>query len=337
MTRTYNPILERTEVGRSWFRSTSPAPELGTAHVLIRASAEPIVVWHGRPGPTGRLGDHRRYIIDVANHGISFTVKAASAEAVFSFSVQVELACRVLNPLTIARDNIQDLTAALLPSLAREIRDTAARFEVLRPTDAARAIELRLSSAHPSQDVELGGYSVTVEPVNTQGVVEAKQELGVQKLRRTEMRDVSHGGPEEQFAQLLATNNGDVREVLAFLSNERNAEAQNMLKGLQIAMGGNLEDMDVAEVHRTAFGNLFGGKHSGFGGQRESMRERVERRNKAAAIESGSVVEVSDATVSKEARAAEKPVSAAPAKAPSEKPAGESASDSNGAAPSGDV
>jgi hypothetical protein len=328
MNRTYNPILERTDVAKRWLRSTPPAPELGTAHVLVRSAAEPIVVWHGQPAPAARLGDHRRYVIDVANHGISFTVKAASAEAVFPFAVRVELACRVLNPFTIARDNIQDMTAALFPSLAREVRDTAARFDVLRPTDAARAIELRLSSAHPSPDVELGGYSVTVEPVNTQGVVEAKQELGVQELRRKEMRDVSHGSPEEQIAQLLATNNGDVREVLEYLSSERNTEAEIKLKALQIAMGGNLEDMDVAEVHRTAFGNLFGGgKHNGFGGKRESMREKVERRNKAA-IESRPVV--AEAPASAPAEAAEKP-SAEPAKAPAEKPPAES-----GAAPSGD-
>jgi hypothetical protein len=326
--KTYNPILDRTDVSRRWFRSPLPAPELGTAHVLVRSAAEPIVVWHGQPAPAGRLGDYRRYVIDVANHGISFTVKAASAEAVFPFAVRVELACRVLNPFTIARDNIQDMTAALFPSLAREVRDTAARFDVLRPTDAARAIELRLSSAHPSPDVELGGYSVTVEPVNTQGVVEAKQELGVQELRRKEMRDVSHGSPEEQIAQLLATNNGDVREVLEYLSSERNTEAEIKLKALQIAMGGNLEDMDVAEVHRTAFGNLFGGgKHNGFGGKRESMREKVERRNKAA-IESRPVV--AEAPASAPAEAAEKP-SAEPAKAPAEKPPAES-----GAAPSGD-
>jgi hypothetical protein len=333
MNQTYNPILERTDVSRRWFRSPSAAPELGTAHVLVRGSAEPIVVWHGQPEPAGRLGDHRRYVIDVANHGISFTVKAASAEAVFPFAVRVELACRVLNPFTIARDNIQDMTAALFPSLAREVRDTAARFDVLRPTDAARAIELRLSSAHPSPDVELGGYSVTVEPLNTQGVVEAKQELGVQELRRKEMRDVSHGSPEEQIAQLLATNNGDVREVLEYLSSERNTEAEIKLKALQIAMGGNLEDMDVAEVHRTAFGNLFGGgKHNGFGSKRESMRERVERRNKAA-IEGRPVVSgASESTTGQAAEAAEKPASE-----PEPASSADAGNGSNDTAPSGDA
>ncbi len=290
MTRTYNPILERTEVARRWLGSSAVAPELGTAHVLVRKTAEPIVLWHGQPMPASKLGDHRRYVIDVANHGLSFTVQVASSEAVFPFAVHIELACRVLDPLTIARDNIQDMTAALRPSLVREIRETASRFDVLRPTEAARAIEVRLSSAHPSPDVELGGYSVAVEPMNTQGVVEAKQELGVQELRRRELAGVSHGSQEERFAQLLATNNGDVRELLAYLSSERNTEAEIKLKALQIAMGGNLEDVDVADVHRNAFGNLFGGKDNGSGDQRETMRERVERRNKAA-LESGRVVD----------------------------------------------
>jgi hypothetical protein len=326
MTRTYNPILDRTDVARRWFGSSVSAPELGTAHVLVRKTAEPIVLWHGQPVPTGKPGEYRRYVIDVAKHGISFDVKAASAEAVFPFAVTVELACRVLNPLTIACDNIQDMTAALMPSLVREIRDTAARFDMLRPTEAARAIEARLSSAHPSRDVELGGYSITVEPMNTQGVVAAKQELGVQELRRKEMREVSHGSPEERIAQLLATNNGDVREVLEYLANERDTEAEIKLKALQIAMGGNMEDMDVADVHRNAFGNLFGGNGNGSGGKRESMRERVERRNNAA-LESGRVVEGSVPA----AATAEKADSAAK---PAEKPvSGNSENGGNGAAP----
>jgi len=320
MIRTYNPILDRTEVARRWFGSPVPAPELGTAHVLVRNTAEPIVVWHGQPMPTGKLGDYRQYVIDIANHSLAFDVKAASADAVFPFAVTVELACRVLNPLTIARDNIQDMTVALMPWLVREIRDTAARFEMLRPTEAARAIEARLSSAHPSQDVALGGYSVTVEPMDTQGVVAAKRELGVQELRREGMKAVSHGNLEERIAQLLATNGGDVREVLAYLTNERDTEAEIKLKALQIAMGGNLEDMDVADVHRNAFGNLFG-NGNGSGGQRESMRERVERKNKAA-IESGRVVEGSVSAAATADKAEAKPA---------EKPA--SGSSENGAAP----
>jgi hypothetical protein len=289
MTLTYNPILDRTDVPQGWFRSSVPAPELGTALVLVSKGAESIVVWYGQPVPKVRLGEHRRYVIDVANRRLSFVMRAASREAVFPFAVTVELACRVLNPFTIARDNIQDMTAALMPSLGREIRDMAARFEILQPTEAARAIEQRLSSAHPSPDVELSGYSVTVEPVDTQGMVVAKQELGVQELRRKEMSDVADS-VKEQLAQLLATNNGDVREVLAYLTNERNTEAEIKLKALQIAMGGNMDDVDVADVHRNAFGNIFGGNDHGSGGRRESMRERIERRNQAA-LESGRVVE----------------------------------------------
>jgi hypothetical protein len=325
--QTYNPIVERTDVAKRWFGSSVPAPELGTAHVLVRKTAEPIVVWHGHPVPSGKLGEYRRYVVDVANHGISFIAKAASAEAVFPFAVTVKLVCRVLNPVTIVRDNILDMTAALRPSLEREVRDTAARFEVLQPTDAARAIEARLSSAHPSPDVELSGYSVTVVPLDTQGVVAAKQELAVQAVRREGMQAVSHGSLEERIAQLLATNNGDVREVLAYLSNERNTEAEIKLKALQIAMGGNMEDVDVADVHRNAFGNLFGGSDIGAGGKRETMRERVERKNKAA-IESGRVVQGDASPVA----AAEKPEADPPAK-PAGKPAAKPENGSDSAAP----
>jgi hypothetical protein len=309
MTRTYNPILEREDVPRRWFRSSMPGPELGTAMVLVRTAAEPIVIWHGQHMPTTRIGEHRRYVIDVANHGISFEERAASANPVFPFAVTVELACRVLSPYTIARDNIRDITAALQPSLAREVRDTAARFEVLQPTEAARAIEKRLSSARPSPDVELTSYSVRVEPVNTQGYVEAKQELDVQQLWRTELKDVAEGSPEQQVLQLLAINNGDIREVLNYIANDREHDDAVKLQALQIAMGGKMEDMDVADVQRNAFGSIFGGNGNGDGGRRESLRQKLERRNKGA-IEGVQVVDGgTPGTAGNAAKPAERPAS----------------------------
>ena len=287
-TRTYNPSLDRTDVARRWFGSSVTAPELGRAHVLVRPAAEPVVVWHGQPLPSARIGEHRRYVIDVAKHGIAFEVEAASAEAVFPFAVTVELTCRVLDPYAIAHDNIQDMTAALKPWLVREVRDTAARFDKLRPTEAARAIEARLGSAHPSREVELTGYSVAVTPLNTQGVVAAKQEMTVQGMWREEMREVSHGGLEERLGQLLATNNGDVRAALEYLANQRDTEAQFVLKALQIAKGGDMEDVDLADLHRLALGKFISGNGDDAGGKQETMRERLERRNK---MEGGRVVE----------------------------------------------
>jgi hypothetical protein len=116
---------------------------------------------------------------------------------------------------------------------------------------------------------------------------------------------------EDRIAQVLATNNGDVREVLSYLSNERNTEAEIKLKALQIAMGGNLEDMDVAAVHRNAFGNLFGGNGNGAGGEQGTMRERLERRTKAA-LEGGHVVESNAPAAEKVAESGSPEKSAAP-------------------------
>jgi hypothetical protein len=310
MNRTYNPILNRVDVPKRWFGSSMTPPELGTAVVLVPKAGEPVVVWHGQRPPSTKLGEHRRYVVDIANRGISFDLKAASANPVFPFAITVELACRVINPFTIARDDIRDMTAALVPSLAREVRGTAALFDVLRPTDAARAIELRLGSAQPSGDVELTGYSVTATPENTQGYVEAKQELGVQQLRRDGMKEVAQGSPEAQIAQLLATNHGDIREVLDYITNERNHDDTVKLKALEIAMGGGLEDMDAADVQRNALTNIFGG--NGNGGRRESMRERLERKNKGS-IEGAKVVDVSTPSAEK--------ADSAPAASPAEKSA----------------
>jgi hypothetical protein len=290
MTQTYNPIIERTELSR--FRFTTPVrtPGLGTALVLERASGSPLVVWHGERVPDARTGNYRKVcLVDVATRGLSFLVNAASADAAFPFTITVRFACRVIDPVAIARDDVQDVTAALAPSLSAIVREVAARFDALHPTRAESAIAQRLNSAHPSATVELSGYTVSVSAVDTEEFVTTQRKIRVQKMNYDAMRPIAGGSREDMLAHLMALDDGSPMSLLDRESREREAETKAKLDALRILMGEEREGFDAAEVRKQVLGEFFPGETPSIP-RRGSLRERLSATSRGALTE-GPVVE----------------------------------------------
>lgn len=290
MTQTYNPIIERTELSR--FRFTSPlrTPALGTALVLERGAGKPLVVWHGERVPDARTGNYRKVcLVDVATRGLSFTVNAASADAAFPFTVTVRFACRVTDPIAIARDGVQDMTAALAPSLSAVVRDVAAGFDALHPTPAESAITRKLNSAHPSDTIELSGYTVSVSVVDAEEFVTTQRKIRVQKMNFDAMRPIAGGSREDMLAHLMSLEDGSPMSLLDRERRDREMETQAKLDALRILMGEEREGFDAAEVRKQVLGEFFPGETPSIP-RRGSVRERLGA-GSAGALPEGPVVE----------------------------------------------
>lgn len=292
MSQTYDPIVERTELRRLRIGSPLRAPELGTAIVLERAAGAPVVIGHGHRVPDARTGNYRRmYLIDVATRGLSFTLNAPSADAAFPFTVTVRFACRVIDPVAVARDGIRDMTAALLPSLSSVVRETAAMFDALQPTAAERAIADRLNSAYPPRTVELGSYAVSVTAVDAEEFVTEQRKIRVHKMKYEAMKPIANGSREDMLAHVMSI---DDRNPMAMLDRERadrEAETRAQLDALRILMNKDgMEDFDAAEVRKQALSEFFPGEGPAGIGKRGSVRERLARRS-SGAIEEGKVLE----------------------------------------------
>ncbi|WP_410564503.1 hypothetical protein [Amycolatopsis sp. cmx-4-61] len=290
MTQTYDPIIERTELPR--FRLTAPlrAPGLGTALVLERAAGDPLVVRHGERVPDPRMGHYRRVsLVDVATRGLSFTVNAASADAAFPFTVTVRFACRVTDPVTIARDGVRDMTAALAPSLSAIVREVAAEFDALHPTPAENAITRRLHSAHPMTAIELGGYTVSVSVVDTEEFVTTQRRIRVQKMNYEAMRPIAGGTREDMLAHLMSLDGGNPMSLLDRERQEREADTKAKLDALRILMGEEREGFDAAEVRKQVLEEFFPGETPSIS-RRGSIRERLGTTSRGALPE-GPVVE----------------------------------------------
>ncbi|MDS0133229.1 MULTISPECIES: hypothetical protein [unclassified Amycolatopsis] len=286
MTQTYNPIIQRTELPR--FRITAPlrAPDLGTALVLERATGDPLVVRHGERVPDARTGNYRRVcLVDVATRGLSFTVNAASADAAFPFTVTVRFACRVTDPVTIARDDVRDMTAALAPSLSAIVREVAAEFDALQPTAAETAITRRLHSAHPMTTIELSGYTVSVSVVDTEEFVTTQRKLRVQKMTYDAMRPIAGGSREDMLAHLMSLDGGSPMSLLDRERKDREADTKAKLDALRILMGEEREGFDAAEVRKQVLEEFFPGETPSLP-RRGTIRERLSTASRGALPES---------------------------------------------------
>lgn len=290
MNQTYNPIIQRLELRRLRLGSPLRAPELGTAMVLERAEGKPLVIDHGKRVPDARLGNYRRmYLIDVANRGLAFTIPTASSDPAFPFNVTVRFACRITDPVAVARDDITDMTAALLPSLSSVIRETAASFDVLYPAAAENAISFRLNSAHASPIVQLGSYSVSVTMVDAEDFVTEQRKIRVRKLTYDSMRPIAGGSREDMLAHVMSIDDGDPMALLDRERAERAAETQTKIEVLRALTGSDMEDFSASEVRDQVLGEFFDRSKS-VPGKRNKLRDGLESRAKAA-IEEAKVVE----------------------------------------------
>jgi hypothetical protein len=291
MNQTYDPILAVVQPRRLRVGSPLRGPSIGTALVLERASGGPIVVWPSQRVPDARTGNYRCiHHVDVANRGLELAVTVPSSDPAFPFSVTLRFSCRITDPVSIVQDNIRDMTAALTPSLAAIVRETAAGFDVMHPSAAEAEIARRLTTAHPTSTVELTGFSASVEMVDTEEIVTERRKNRVGEQNRTAMRPIAHGSREEMLAHIMAMTGGNPMPLLDREDEKANAETRAKLSALNILMGeGNkMEEFNTSEISKHALSEFYGDKDV-FPARRRGVRERIGRSR--GALEGGPVVE----------------------------------------------
>jgi hypothetical protein len=279
MTQTYDPILEVEQLRRLRIGSPLRGPSIGTVLVLERAVGAPVVVWPGERVPDARTGNYRRlHRVDVANRGLAFTATLPSADPAFPFIVTVRFSCRITDPLPIVQDNVRDMTAALMPSLAAIAREAVAGFDAMHPSGAEAEIARRLNSAHSSAAVELTGFSADVTMVDAEEIVTARRKIRVEEMRRAAMRPVAAGSREEMLAHVMALTDGNPMALLDREGEKAEAETRAKLDALRILMGAGdkMEEFNASEIRREALGEFFGNKD--VIPLRSSVRDRIARK-----------------------------------------------------------
>jgi hypothetical protein len=292
MNQTYDPILEVGELRRLRVGAPLRTPAIGTAMVLERAIGEPLVIQHGERVPEARIGNYRRmYLVDTGVHGLSFTVEAPSADPAFPFTVTVNFACQITNPVIIARDNVRDMTAAFSPSLTTIVRSISVGFDLLQSAAAEAAITARLNSAHRQPAVLLTSFVATVEASDVADIVTARRELRVLEIRRDAMRPVAGGGRNEMLAHIMAMDDGDPAALLDREQHEREAHTTASLNALRLLMASDkLEEFNTSRISEQAMSTFFSGDDR-LVSKRSGVRDRLERKRRNQLEAGGPVIE----------------------------------------------
>lgn len=291
MSQTYDPLLEVTELRRLRMAPVR-GPAMGTALVLERSLGDPVVVWPGQRVPDARTGKYRRmYVVDVATRGLSYTEQVLSKDQAFPFSVTVNFACQVVDPIVIAKDNIHDMTAALRTSLSSVVRTVAADFDVLEAAAAEAMITTKLSNARSDAAVRLSAFAVTVTAVDAAEIITAQRELRVQEMKREAMKPVADGGRAELMAQVMALTNGDPTALLDREEVAKQSSTQAALDALRVLMGSSepLEGFDASRIGDQAMNTFFPGGLP-LSPTTRGLRGRIERRSRKA-IDGGQVID----------------------------------------------
>ncbi|WP_409492489.1 hypothetical protein [Amycolatopsis sp. cmx-11-12] len=291
MSQTYDPILAVVQPLRLRVGSPLRGPSIGTALVLERVAGEPIVVWPSQRVPGARIRHFRRiHQVDVANRGLELEVRVPSSDPAFPFSVTLRFSCRITDPVSIVENNIRDMTAALTPSLAAIVRETAARFDVMHPRAAEAEIARRLTTAHPAPAVELTQFSAGVEMVDTEEIVTDRRRNRVGEQSRTAMRPIANGSREELAAHMMSLHDGDPMPMLKFEANQADAATNAKLAALNILMGkgDDIEEFNSSEISKRVLKEFYGDDDM-VPKRRGGVRERIGRSRES--LEGGSVVE----------------------------------------------
>ncbi len=299
MNQTYDPILETAELRRP--RPPLRSPAMGTALVLERGVGAPLVVREGERVPEPRLGNYRRmYVVDTGVHGIAFTTKVPSADPAFPFTVTLNFACQVGDPVVIARDNVRNMTAALSPSLTAIVRRISVRFDVLDSANAEAAMTAELNSARRDPAVLLTNFVATVEALDVAEIVTARRETRVLEMRRDAMRPVANGGRNEMLAHIMAMEGGDPTALLDREQQEREAHTQASLAALGLLMSSDkMEDFNTTRISEQAMSTFFPGDGSLISKKR-GISARLEQKRQLEA--GGPVIEESASTSTEKQR-----------------------------------
>lgn len=163
---TYNPILKTEEVSRWRILQPRPIPDPKTALVLSAEGQPLLVIKEGEKGPTsGEMlwGKYNLvYTIDTSKHPLRFMCSLPCKTDAFDFQADVNLTCKVSDPLMIVRDNITDVSLVLQPLIEEMMRTISRKHEVEDSGAAEREISDYIKKAEFKVGLSIEQFTVSL-------------------------------------------------------------------------------------------------------------------------------------------------------------------------------
>lgn len=204
---TYNPILKEEEVSRWRILQPRPIPDPKTALVLSAEGQPLLVIKEGEKGPTsGEMlwGKYNLvYTIDTSKHPLRFMCSLPCKTDAFDFQADVNLTCKVSDPLMIVRDNITDVSQVLQPLIIEMMRIISRRHEVEDSGAAEREISDYIKSDYIKKVEYQVGLSIEQFTVSLFLEQEARDRIREKKRLQEEIElEKARQNLDKQKAQL---------------------------------------------------------------------------------------------------------------------------------------
>src|SRR6266545_1043083 len=141
-----NPILSWSESSGVRLRPRRARP--GTALVLVDRRGALLTEWYHRPSPLrARMTARSAYMVDVAEHWLTFACELPCSDDVRRFQVDVDLTWRVHDPAEVVLRNLNDVAAILRPWVEQRMRLVSRKADSLEPEKVEAEINQRLGVA----------------------------------------------------------------------------------------------------------------------------------------------------------------------------------------------
>lgn len=167
---TYNPILRASQpIMKRGIGIPRHRPPFGIAYVLLGHDTAPIVLERGRRLSLrdSVLGGYTEaFTVDVSMKRLEWTDNLPCLGEAHHFAARLELTCRVTDPLTVVRQNIQDAGRVLWSAVTRHARVVSRQHSLDQTSDAEQAITDHLAGValHPAFRTRAVEVSLSPDP-----------------------------------------------------------------------------------------------------------------------------------------------------------------------------
>ncbi|MGW0767177.1 hypothetical protein [Streptomyces sp. NPDC002676] len=225
-----------------------------------------VLYYRNRPpravGPEGEEGFLLRWLtrpytafeLQLGWHTVSFKAQLPAAEAGRSFPAEVRVRWQVADPCLVARSQVSDVAALLLPELEQRLRDVSRTFSIRHAEKVRDAVHEALSGQRLGGrfGLELDAF-VTIssdkliqDHGESLGRDESKREL-IDRWSRDFQRALE-AGDDAMMARMIAADPKDQQAIRQMFRKEQREERQDVMEVMsRLIDGGLLERWELGE------------------------------------------------------------------------------------------
>lgn len=257
--QTYDPVVGSESLAKWRLMNPLRPPDPGRCLVLVRDSGPSLTVHSGEEISSPRYGTYRSvFTVDVTEHRLILDIALLSRDPNFTFRSQVDLMCRVADPVKVVARGIRDMSGTLYGPLRTMLREVAREYDISEFHETEQALNAAVSRYIGDDAVRLRNIRVEllvdVDEIATSGreFRDIERETRLSGMRRRRHLDmINEEGVDGLIAEIVEKEGA--RAALTWIEkaeSEKRAVRHEVMR-MVLARGDNdREPFEQAELER---------------------------------------------------------------------------------------